>query len=139
MFRVEYLYPDLHPYEFHIIIATSKNSIIAFSNMSERRDIPIITVGNATMQAARDSGFTDVVSAGSDINGLILLITTHYSKETRFLYIRGEEITFDLKKKLLNEDFCVEECTLYKTIAKKKFTNRCKNLISTNIMPSIMF
>jgi len=42
---------------------TSVNGVAAFAARTPERDRPVFTVGDATAQAARDAGFTDVRSA----------------------------------------------------------------------------
>ncbi|MCV3769428.1 MAG: uroporphyrinogen-III synthase, partial [Wolbachia pipientis] len=66
-------------------------------------------------------------------------IKNNYSMAVKFLYIRGQEISYDLKKRLSEEGFCVREAILYKTIVKRNLTNRCKNLLSSSKINSIIF
>ncbi|MGL9717947.1 MAG: uroporphyrinogen-III synthase [Wolbachia sp.] len=139
VFTVKYLHPDISTYEFDVVISTSKNSVKAFSQMCKVDDLPIITVGNSTMQAAKDLGFSDIISADSNVDGLISFIKNHYSIAVKFLYIRGQEISCDLKKRLSEEGFNVIEVILYKTIIKRSLTNRCKNLLSGGKINSVAF
>ncbi|MES2834893.1 MAG: uroporphyrinogen-III synthase [Pseudomonadota bacterium] len=53
---------------------TSVNGVAAFAARIPERDRPVFTVGDATAQAARDAGFTDVRSAAGDIHALAALI-----------------------------------------------------------------
>jgi uroporphyrinogen-III synthase len=139
MFTIKYLYPDLSSYEFDVVISTSKNSIKAFSHICKAHNLPIITVGNSTMETAKSLGFDNIVSADSTVDGLISFIKLHYSRELKLLYIRGQEISCDLKKRLSDENFSVKEITLYRTIAKRHLTNRCKNLLLDGVVNSVVF
>lgn len=139
VFTIKYLQPDISACEFDVVISTSKNSVKAFSQMCKVDDLPIITVGNSTMQTAKDSGFSDIISADSNVEGLISFIKNHYSIAIKFLYVRGQEVSCDLKKRLSEEGFNIREVILYKTIIKRSLTNRCKNLLSGGKINSVAF
>ncbi|QKX02630.1 uroporphyrinogen-III synthase [Wolbachia endosymbiont of Dirofilaria (Dirofilaria) immitis] len=139
VFTIKYLRPDISSYEFDVVISTSKNSVKALSQIYKLGSLPIVTVGNSTMQTAKDLGFSDIISADSDVDGLISFIKSHYSIAVKFLYIRGQEVSCDLKKRLSEEGFCVREVILYKTVIKKSLTNRCKNLLSGSKINSVVF
>ncbi|QOD38623.1 uroporphyrinogen-III synthase [Candidatus Wolbachia massiliensis] len=139
MFSIKHLQPDISVDEFDVIISTSKNSVKAFSQISRVDDLPIITIGNSTMQTAKDLGFSDIISADSNVDGLISFIKNYYSSAIKFLYIRGQEVSCDLKKRLSEEGFNVREVILYKTIIKRSLTNRCKNLLSGGKINSVVF
>ncbi|OWZ25369.1 uroporphyrinogen-III synthase [Wolbachia endosymbiont of Wuchereria bancrofti] len=138
-FTIKHLQPDISAYEFDVVISTSKNSVKAFSQICRVDDLPIITVGNSTMQTAKDSGFSDIISADSNVEGLISFVKNYYSRAVKFLYIRGQEVSCDLKKRLFEEGFNVREVILYKTIIKRGLTNRCKNLLSGGKINSVAF
>ena len=57
------------------VLFTSSNSVRAFAELSERRDLPCFTVGDATAAAARSAGFAEVHSAGGDVRDLARLVT----------------------------------------------------------------
>lgn len=52
---------------------TSVNGL-AFADLTPRRDWPVFAVGDRTAEAARDKGFSDVVSASGDARDLAALI-----------------------------------------------------------------
>lgn len=53
---------------------TSINGVSAFAALSDRRDLPAFCVGDATAEAVRQIGFTDVCSASGDLEALGRLI-----------------------------------------------------------------
>ena len=53
---------------------TSVNGVTAFAALNAVRDKPVFAVGDATAEAARASGFTDVRSASGDARALARLI-----------------------------------------------------------------
>lgn len=56
------------------LIFTSRNGVAAFTALNPDRARRVFTVGEATAHAAREAGFTDVVSAGGDLTALAALI-----------------------------------------------------------------
>ena len=58
-----------------VLALTSPNGVEAFAPLIPRfRDHPVFAVGDATAEAARSAGFTDVRSASGDIHALARLI-----------------------------------------------------------------
>lgn len=53
---------------------TSVNGVTAFAALTAERNRPVFTVGDATADAAREAGFTDVRSAAGDVHALARLI-----------------------------------------------------------------
>lgn len=53
---------------------TSRNGVAAFAALSEARDRPVFTVGDATAEAAREAGFANVQSAGGALDDLARLL-----------------------------------------------------------------
>jgi len=53
---------------------TSMNGLSAFAALSPDRSLPVLTVGDATARAARESGFAAVRSADGDLTALAALI-----------------------------------------------------------------
>ncbi|GAT75418.1 hypothetical protein EHRUM4_06380 [Ehrlichia ruminantium] len=96
MFSIKYLPVKLNLEYFDLIISTSKHSIIALSKISKNRTQPIITVGDNTKQVAETLGFSSVTSLNGNIHDIISYI--HNNSHLKFLYIRGQEITYDLKE-----------------------------------------
>lgn len=139
LFTIKYVYSSFSLNEFDVVISTSKNSIKSLYYTSKEQDFPLITVGNATMEAAKELGFTNVIAADNNVESLISLIKTHYSTAVKFLYIRGQKVSCNLKKILSIENFDVREIILYKTIAKKHLTNRCRKLFLDKIINSVIF
>lgn len=58
---------------------TSVNGL-AFADLTPRRDWPVFAVGDRTAEAARQKGFTDVVSASGDANDLAALIAVEWPR-----------------------------------------------------------
>src|SRR5262245_47166179 len=57
------------------LVFTSANAVRAYAAKGGRGDLPVYAVGEATAAAARLAGYAEVVSAGSDAEGLAALLT----------------------------------------------------------------
>ena len=68
--------PDLT--DIAALVFTSRNAVAAFAglrpDMATARECPVLTVGDATAEAARAAGFADVRSASGDLEALVRLI-----------------------------------------------------------------
>lgn len=64
--------PDLD--RFAALVFTSPNGVDAYAALTSLRDHPVLTVGDATADAARSIGFSRVRSASSDLPALARLI-----------------------------------------------------------------
>ncbi|CAN5303543.1 uroporphyrinogen-III synthase [soil metagenome] len=70
--------PDIGSLDNVAALAFTSVNGLAFADLSPRRDWLVFAVGDRTAQAARDRGFTDVVSAGGDANELARLIARQW-------------------------------------------------------------
>nr|WP_314432983.1 uroporphyrinogen-III synthase [uncultured Brevundimonas sp.] len=64
--------PDLD--RFAALVFTSPNGVDAYAALTPRRDHPVLTVGDATAEAARGVGFNRIGSASGDLSALARLI-----------------------------------------------------------------
>lgn len=64
--------PDLD--RFAALVFTSPNGVDAYAALTSRRDHPVLTVGDATADAAHDMGFSRIRSASGDLTALARLI-----------------------------------------------------------------
>lgn len=97
------------------LLLTSANGARAFASRSERRDLRVFTVGDATADAARHLGFADVESAGGDVDDLIRLVRERLRPEDGvLLHAAGSVVAGDLAGALSAEGFEVRRAVLYR-------------------------
>lgn len=65
-----------------------------------RRDLPAFCVGDATAEAARAAGHTDVRSAAKDGAALAVLIVENTRQGATIVHVRGDEVAVDLASAL---------------------------------------
>ncbi len=112
LFALETIKPDLP--RFDALAFTSANGVRAFANLSMRRDAPVYCVGRRTADAARDVGFSEVVSADSDVAALTSLIQERLSPDAALLHAGNEESRGDLVSALIAAGHKAAFCALYR-------------------------
>jgi uroporphyrinogen-III synthase len=99
------------------ILFTSANGVRAFAAASPRRELPVLTVGDASAAAARIAGFRTVASAGGDIDDLAALVAARLSPQGgALLHAAGTTVAGDLAGKLAAQGFAVHRANLYEAI-----------------------
>ncbi len=86
--------PDLAG--FTALAASSAAAIRRFAATTNRRDLPLFTVGTASASEAREMGFAQVVSGGGDARALATTLRSRLRREHHVLYLRGEVVARDL-------------------------------------------
>jgi uroporphyrinogen-III synthase len=86
--------------EFDALAFTSANGARQFARLSPRRDARVFCVGARTAQAAREAGFTEVISADGDVEALIDLIARKLPHGMRLLHVGNAESRGDLAERL---------------------------------------
>ncbi|MGJ4896330.1 MULTISPECIES: uroporphyrinogen-III synthase [unclassified Bradyrhizobium] len=101
------------------LIVTSSNALRAAApqlRASALLRLPLFAVGDRTAAAAREAGFTQVISAAADATALRDLIADSGVIEARatLLYLAGADISRDLASELAERGFDVITQTVYR-------------------------
>ena len=100
------------------IIFTSTNGVRAFPDARGARDRLVLTVGDATAEAAREAGFSDVRSADGDVNALVALAKRELDPARgKLIHIAGDHVAGDLGGELRAAGFSVERRLAYASVA----------------------
>lgn len=100
------------------IIFTSINGVHAFPDAQGARARIVVTVGDATADAARAAGFLDVRSANGDVDALAALITeTLDPAHGKLIHIAGDHVAGDLGGDLRRAGFQYERRQAFAAIA----------------------
>ena len=96
---------------------TSVNGVAAFARLHAGRDRAVFAVGDRTARAAREAGFTDVVSADGDVEALTALILGQAGAlDGAVLHPCALEPAGDLVSPLAAAGLSVRRLALYETI-----------------------
>jgi uroporphyrinogen-III synthase len=104
------------------VIVTSANALRAVAGQAaivRLKELPLFAVGERTAEAARDSGFHNVISADGDATALRELMVKSVraktlKKTTTLLYLAGADLARDLAGELGERGFNVVTQTTYR-------------------------
>ena len=100
------------------LIFTSTNGVRAFPDARGAHDKIVLTVGDATADAAREAGFTNVRSADGDVAALAALAkATLDPARGKLIHIAGDHVAGDLAGALSAEGFTIERRLAYASVA----------------------
>ena len=103
------------------LAVTSANGLRAFTRRSDRRDLPVFTVGHATARSAQEAGFTRVYSAGGDVSDLARIIVSRLKPDQGILlHPASTKVAGDLKGALKRAGFQLRRATLYQAHPAKR-------------------
>jgi uroporphyrinogen-III synthase len=98
------------------VVFTSANGVRAFAEASLMRDLPSLTVGDATAAAARAAGFLKVASAGGDVADLARLVTAQLDPAAGpIVHPSASTVAGNLAGRLRAAGFTVRRIVLYHT------------------------
>ncbi len=98
------------------LLVTSANGVRALAARQAGSDIalPVLAVGDATARAARDLGFTDVESAGGDVDDLAHLAADRLRPgDGALLHVAGSKVAGDLAGMLAKAGYTYRRSVLY--------------------------
>ena len=93
------------------LVFTSQSGVRSFAALSERRDIPCYTVGDATAHAAQEAGL-HAKSAQGDVNALVRLLIADQVKGP-VLHLRGAHTAGDFAADLSAVGFDARGAVIY--------------------------
>ncbi|MHA1113951.1 MAG: uroporphyrinogen-III synthase, partial [Alphaproteobacteria bacterium] len=96
------------------VLITSANGARMLAKATERRDLRLFAVGDASAAAARDLGFTSVDSAGGDVSALAQLVYAALPSDGGpLVHVAGSDVAGDLAGALERAGFTVRREVLY--------------------------
>jgi uroporphyrinogen-III synthase len=99
------------------LIFTSSNGVRAFPDVRSARAKIVLAVGDATAEAARAAGFTDVRSAAGDVAALAALAKAALDPAGgKLIHIGGDHLAGDLSGQLAAVGFNVERRVAYAAV-----------------------
>jgi uroporphyrinogen-III synthase len=117
------------------LLVTSANGIRAFASLSSRRDVNVMTVGAASATAARDLGFSDVVSADGDAAALATLAAGSRDKNAgRLIHLAGADAAGDLVSYLKAQGFDAERRVFYAARGITTMPTKLKSILDNAAM-----
>lgn len=117
------------------LIFTSANAVRALQGRAYSPDIPAYCVGTQTMEAAQKAGFTKVYNADGEAGDLTELLSKQ-SNDKPFLYLRGRDISQDLKAlRPLN----IDDIIVYHTDKIEEIPTEVASLLQAGQVNHVLF
>lgn len=105
------------------ILFTSANGVRSLAQLTDRRDLPVLTVGPASAKAAREAGFEDVEASGGDVEALVESVAARFPVEGGpFFHAAGSVTAGDLKAALEDRGYNVRRTPLYSAEPTETFS-----------------
>lgn len=106
--------------DIQAILLTSANGVRALARRTDRRDIPVFAVGDATATTAKSSGFNQVHSAAGNVETLAALVTEMLKPEAGpLLHVAGSSVAGDLIGMIEAAGFKCTRKVLYEAVAER--------------------
>lgn len=122
------------------VLFTSANGVRAFAALSDRRDVSVLAVGEASAAAARDAGFPDVASAGGDARDLAALARTRLDPSGGVLFHAAGAVTKgELKAELEAAGFAVRRVPLYDAQPAAELPPAARTALETGALDAVLF
>jgi len=122
------------------IILTSGNGARALAHLTDRKDIPVIAVGEASAMAARHRGFDDVFSADGDIEKLEHYIIENCNKDKgNLVHIAGSVVAGDLQGNLEKFGFKIDRIVSYLAKPVRYLSDGLINKLKKDHLDTVLF
>jgi len=105
------------------VLFTSANGVRGFMTRTDRRDVKVYAVGEATAEAARRAGFVEIEVAGGDANALAKLVIEKCKPDAgKLIHVAGTHVAGNLSEQLTKAGFTMERAVLYDALSAHKFS-----------------
>jgi len=129
------------PSQFDAIIMTSGNAARALQDhpaLGLALKHPLFAVGGQTAQAARDAGFSNVMSAEGDAADLLALLRGRWVRGGRVLYLAGSDRSRDLAAELATSGITVETVVVYSAMGAARLPDSAEQAIRTGTIDGVL-
>ncbi len=99
--------------------------------------LPVFAVGQRSAQAARDIGFTDVMSADGDVTDLAGLVVERVGEGT-LLYLAGEDRAGDLAGELADHGLDVRTAVVYRAVPVDALPDPARAALGTGAIDGVL-
>ena len=133
---------DLGSGPWAAVLITSANGARAVASHPRRTELmalPVLAVGQASAEAARDAGFLEVSSADGDGGDLVRLATARFAPGGRpLLYLAGEERARDLAGELAVRGLRTDIVVVYRTVKAKAFPEQARAALAAGEIDGVL-
>lgn len=121
------------------VAVTSSNALRGLHPDTRLAEIPVYAVGTATARQARAQGFGNVIECGPDAASLAKALTAELSRTAGvILYLRGEDIAFELEDHLLASGFDVKPRIVYRAVPAELLSAETVNALIDSTLDGVI-
>jgi len=121
------------------VLASSANGIRGFAARSPERNLPVYVVGPQTAEAARQSGFANVISADGDAAALVAKVADSTDPPAgKLLHAAGAETAGRIKQALEARGYRVETAILYEAVPVDALPANASDALRTNGVDGVL-
>lgn len=141
MLRVRFLEAALPSLDgVQALLLTSRNGVRALAQATDRRDIRVLAVGDATADEARAAGFEQVESADGDASALVDHATRALRPEDgAVLHISGFDVAVDAAAELAARGFQADRAVLYEADVADALSPAAHQALSEQSIDAVLF
>ena len=130
--------PDLR--DVQALLFTSMNGVRGYARRTSARGLPVYAVGDATAEAARAAGFTQVESASGDVYALADLVRARVAPQAGvLLHVAGTKLAGDLAGMLTEDGFSVRRATLYDAVPSTRLSEDTGRALRAGTLDAVLF
>ena len=131
---------ELDPEDYQVLLVTSSNGADSLADVTARRDVMIYAVGDITAATLSCHGFSDVHSAGGNVNDLAVLVeTTIESTAGAIAHVGGTDLAGDLVKRLCLVGYRARHVALYHTVAATSLSCEVRRAMGNGEIDGALF
>ena len=132
--------PSLDLAGVQALLLTSRNGAAALARATDRRDIPVFAVGDASAAEARSLGFASVQSADGDAAALAALVVARLDPgRGKLLHVAGKAVAGDLIGNLAAAGFSARRVMLYAAHAATALSPACRQALAEGRLDGVAF
>ena len=117
------------------ILLTSRHA--AFAIADGWKYLPTYCVGDATAQAARAAGCSEVIAGSGEVLALLPVLAETFTRDDMILYLSGEEVRFDLPALAASHQLTITREIVYRTVAETMLTDALKTALANKTVGSV--
>src|SRR3989338_3892630 len=124
---------DIRVQDYEAVIVTSKQALL--EETACLKDLSLFVVGKSTAKKALNLNFKNIFEANGDVSSLIQNLKN--SPYHKFLYLRGVDVTQDLKTVLTNKT--ITEKIIYEAKKSKELSSKTVELLKNHRVTAVTF
>ncbi|AIF80853.1 uroporphyrinogen III synthase HEM4 [endosymbiont of Acanthamoeba sp. UWC8] len=134
-FNINITLPEVDLY--NSLIVTSQNTAQAIKDYAQLKDIHVHIVGEKTAEVLRNYGFKNIASISNDHIELISKIKEGVPHLSKLLYLRGDHVAGDIKRKL-RQNYIIDNLIVYKSV-EIPMPKKILCLLKSKIISMVLF